>query len=263
MAKDPWYKFYPEVWESDTKLQSCSLEAQGFLIKMMNMMHQSCKPGYLLINGAIPPMTTLCSLSRLHHKTVYKNLKELLGKGVLVEEDGVLCCKRMVKDHAFRESQRAFGKKGGNPAITESTVKGSVKTPLKPRSKSIEYRVKKKETTKERIVVPDKFTTDAKRVLAYLNASIGAKYQPAKGTLEPIIARLKEGFSVEDCIQVVTGQLLDPYFIDNPKFLRPSTLFGNKMAGYLQASKKNDRRKSGSDHVCGAPFDAPSQRRPR
>lgn len=156
MSKDPWFKFYPTDWDSDVKLQSCSLAAQGLLIKLMCMMHQSPKPGYLLIGSSAPTWAQVGRVGRVPHNTLCKYLNELLENGVLVEEDGVLVCQRMVRDQAYRESQAEHGKKGGNPKLTGKTHKGS----LIPRSQKSEAR--KRHTTTVRVFsLPDWMPEDA------------------------------------------------------------------------------------------------------
>lgn len=95
---------------------------------------------------------------------------------------------------------------------------------------------KKKEEGKKQHVSGENIL--AKEILEYLNDAVGGKYKPVDGTLRPIIARLKEGYTFDDFCQVIRGQMKDRYFLENPKFLRPSTLFGSKFAGYLQAAPK-------------------------
>ena len=239
MAKDPWFKFYPTDWLSDSKLQSCSLGARGLLIEVMCLMHQSRRPGYLLINGHKPPINTLKTLVKTHHKTLITHLKELLDNGVLKEEDGVLVCPRMVRDQAYRESQSNHGKRGGNPKLVDQTHKGS----LKPRSQKLEARDKETTTTTTTnmcVLAPDDGLLEkAKEVIVYLNESTGSRFRPTGKNVDLVRTRLKEGFTVEDCKQVVDGQKLDPYFLEHPKYFRPSTLFGSKFEGYLSAAPKN------------------------
>ena len=82
-------------------------------------------------------------------------------------------------------------------------------------------------------------------VLDFLNEKAKKKFKHTESNLEPIIARLGEGYSVDDCKKVVTNQIVDPYFVDNPKFLRPETLFRkSKFAGYLENTP------SGSSKSC-------------
>jgi hypothetical protein len=117
MPKDPWFKFYPADWQNDIKLQSCSLAAQGLLIKLMCFMHQSTRPGYLLINGQKPNKTQTKRITNCHQNEYKTKLKELINAGVLIELDDMIVCPRMVKDQAVRDANREAGKKGGNPTL--------------------------------------------------------------------------------------------------------------------------------------------------
>jgi hypothetical protein len=104
-------------------------------------MHQSEKPGYLLINGSPPSYKALYRLLHLHHNTLGKPLHELLEKGVLTKEGETLVCPRMVKDQEVRQMRREVGRKGGNPALVNQKVKAEVN----PRSQKSEAR--KRNTT--------------------------------------------------------------------------------------------------------------------
>jgi uncharacterized phage protein (TIGR02220 family) len=61
----------------------------------------------------------------------------------------------------------------------------------------------------------------ASEVLSYLNLKTGRKYRSFK----EIVPRLNEGHSVEDFKKIIDVKLLDPYFIENPHYLNPETLF--------------------------------------
>jgi len=123
----PSFSFYPADWLNDIKLQSCSLAAQGLLINMMCLMHQSEKYGYLLINGCNPDPKVALKLLRFGDKRgpkqFQKLVQELLTFGVLQKtDDGVYFCQRMVKDEALRRVRRANGKQGGNPILVKQEV---------------------------------------------------------------------------------------------------------------------------------------------
>jgi len=62
---------------------------------------------------------------------------------------------------------------------------------------------------------------DALGVLNYLNERTKRKYS----RMVEISARLKDGGTVEQCKQIIDNQTQDEYFIKNPKFLNPTTLF--------------------------------------
>lgn len=136
MGKLPAFQFYPADWLNDIKLQTCSLAAQGLLLNLMCLMHQSEKYGYLLINGSIPSVIDVSHLLRLHHKTYQARLKELILKGVLYEGgNGVIYNKRMVKDEYIRQVRREAGKLGGSPLLKQK-VKQEVKQKSTPSSSS-------------------------------------------------------------------------------------------------------------------------------
>lgn len=65
------------------------------------------------------------------------------------------------------------------------------------------------------------YNGDAQIILAYLNEKKGSKYEDDSF----IIPRLKEGRTIQECIQVIDNKLQDSYFIENPKYLCPETLF--------------------------------------
>ena len=134
MMESPAFQFYPEDWLSNIKLQLCSMTAQGLLINLICLMHQSEKYGYLLINGSQPDHKMVMKLLRMNYKTFNKALNELLSCGVLKEdEEGVIYCKRMVKDEYIRNVRRESGKRGGNPAL--NLVKQEVKQEDKQKDK--------------------------------------------------------------------------------------------------------------------------------
>ena len=65
------------------------------------------------------------------------------------------------------------------------------------------------------------YSERAKEVLLFLNEKTNKKYSKD----DEIISRLKEGKTVDDCKQIIINQMSDAYFIENPKFLNPVTLF--------------------------------------
>lgn len=66
----------------------------------------------------------------------------------------------------------------------------------------------------------------AAEVLSYLNDKSGHRFKPVDGTLNPIIARLGDGFAADDCKAVIDAKVKQ--WASDPKmaeYLRPSTLF--------------------------------------
>jgi uncharacterized phage protein (TIGR02220 family) len=88
-----------------------------------------------------------------------------------------------------------------------------------------------------------KHNSAAAEIIDYLNQKTGKKYRHAKAHLSVISARLKEGFTLEDCKRVIdikTAQWLND---EKEKYLRPETLFRpSKFEGYL-----NERERGGNN----------------
>ena len=79
---------------------------------------------------------------------------------------------------------------------------------------------------------------DAREVLEFLNRKAGRNYRPTKVNLDFILARMKEGYSLQDCKSVVAMKVREWSGDDvMNKFLRPATLFNcakfNSYAGEL------------------------------
>lgn len=80
--------------------------------------------------------------------------------------------------------------------------------------------------------------------LAYLNHSVGKNYKYLEKNLKHIMARLNEGYTLEDFKQVIDVKTEE--WKDNPeffKYLRPETLFGSKFDSYLNQKPKNSKSK--------------------
>lgn len=73
-------------------------------------------------------------------------------------------------------------------------------------------------------------------VVQALNEETGSHYRPtSKATMRHVLARLREGFTVEDCKEVIRKKSEEWGGTDMAKYLRPETLFGPKFEGYLNA----------------------------
>ena len=90
--------------------------------------------------------------------------------------------------------------------------------------------------------------------LAYLNHTVGKNYKYLDKNLKPIMARFKEGYTLEDFKQVIDIKTAE--WKDSPefsKYLRPETLFGSKFDGYLNQKPKTIKGKS-EDNFPDLPF---------
>lgn len=73
----------------------------------------------------------------------------------------------------------------------------------------------------KKIIKKNIYCEDAKKVLDYLNSIHNRNFRDTTH----IKARLRQGYSIDDCKKVIDNKKADPYFIENPQYLRPTTLF--------------------------------------
>ena len=85
-------------------------------------------------------------------------------------------------------------------------------------------------------------------VLQYLNETCGKRFRPLDSTIKYIKARLIEGYKIEDLKKVIDYKKRDPWFIQNPRFLNPETLFyPGKFMRYLDQCENQMDFAGGSD----------------
>jgi uncharacterized phage protein (TIGR02220 family) len=73
--------------------------------------------------------------------------------------------------------------------------------------------------------------------LDLLNRQAGTQFKPTDANLRPIRARLREGHCLADAQTVVAAKVAKWSGTEMAEYLRPSTLFGPKFDGYLQACR--------------------------
>lgn len=106
MGKRPSFQFYPGDWIRDG-VSGCSLAAQGLWLRMMIVMHDSERYGYLSTNGSPMPPAAIaqrCGCTVEEYKIL---LAELISAGVprrnRVE---IIFSKRMAEDEKRRKNAR-------------------------------------------------------------------------------------------------------------------------------------------------------------
>lgn len=86
---------------------------------------------------------------------------------------------------------------------------------------------------------------DVKKVVAVLNEETGSSYRPTtKATQRHILARLREGFTIDDFEKVIAHKSAEWKGTPNERYLRPNTLFAGKFEGYLQAAQQIERKQA-------------------
>lgn len=90
--------------------------------------------------------------------------------------------------------------------------------------------------------------------IVYLNQVANKRYKFVDKTKRLLLARFKEGYTLEDFKQVIDIKTAE--WKDSPefsKYLRPETLFGSKFDGYLNQKPKTIKGESG-DNFPDLPF---------
>jgi hypothetical protein len=104
-------------------------------------MHKSKKYGFLVqkVAGKWSNMSpkTIQKVTGLTSKRIVSGIKELSKNNVIkYDENGLMYSKRLVKDHALRETRKNSGKLGGNPNLVKQEVKQSDNQKTTPSSSS-------------------------------------------------------------------------------------------------------------------------------
>lgn len=114
----PWFKFYPADWRAEPALRMVTLEARGFWIECLCIMHEAEPYGHLIVRGVPLEVPQMAAIVGAPEQVVRSCLHELEEAGVLSRNGaGTITCRRMVRDAKKRERDKNNGKKGGNPGL--------------------------------------------------------------------------------------------------------------------------------------------------
>lgn len=131
------------------------------------------------------------------------------------------------KKKAAEEAHREAGKAGGRPANKPKKTKDNQ---TKPISMEVEVDIGNRKMEK------DKLSAAADDVLEALNDCAGKHFRPIDGNRKYIIARMREGYTKEDCLAVVQKMSAKWGNTDMADYLRPKTLFSaSNFDGYLNS----------------------------
>lgn len=100
---------------------------------------------------------------------------------------------------------------------------------------------------------PQRYAEEVEEIVSYLNEKAGTKYRAkTEATRRHIVARLNDGFSVDDFKEVIDKKCAGWIGTDYQKYLRPETLFGSKFESYLNENSKRKEKTSyaGIDADC-------------
>lgn len=140
----------------------------------------------------------------------------------------------LVKWELRAENSRNNGQLGGRP-----------KKPIKPK-KPTRF-INNPDEPKKPVIVNDNVTVNDKEIniiIDYLNDKSGKNFKSnTDKTISKLIARFKEGFTIDQFKKVIDIKTTEWLNTDFEKFLRPETLFGNKFEGYLNQQSINPKSK--------------------
>ena len=119
MNGNRWSKFWWQDWQGDKALRTVSLAARGLWMELLCIAHDAEPYGHVLINGRSPSAEMLASLVGVRRQRELSSLLvELESAGIFSRNaDGIIYCRRMVRDKATSDAGRESGRKGGNPAL--------------------------------------------------------------------------------------------------------------------------------------------------
>lgn len=216
MPKQPYIPLYIGDWEKDTNCISAL--AEFALLKLTFKLFNSQKRGEIITN-----FHSLSLLFKSNLEQTRQIFDELIYNNILdISEDGhgnfIIKSRRMIREATLSEIRSLAGSEGG---------RGN-------KAKQKQTESKKKAKHKQ---IHD---NDIEYIVKLLNEKSGKSFDSkTPKTMSLILARKKEGFTVDDFEKVIIYKCDEWNDDDKMKqFIRPQTLFSDKFEGYLQAVPK-------------------------
>lgn len=117
--KLPYMKWFWGDAVRDTRI--LSLEARGAWADLIALMHDGEPYGYLSINGKPLEYKKIARFMGISVSNLEKVIEEILDNNIFSRgDDGVIFCRRMVRDNYLRKARGEGGKKGGNPNLKDT-----------------------------------------------------------------------------------------------------------------------------------------------
>lgn len=114
--KLPSMQYYPNDWRSDAGVQSLDYFTRGVWHEILCIMHVSDTRGRLTLNNNKMPIEALAMALGLSIQITESAVNKILEYGVAsLDDEGVVYCRRMVRDEQIRLKRKAAGAMGGNP----------------------------------------------------------------------------------------------------------------------------------------------------
>jgi hypothetical protein len=128
--KRPSFPWYPGDWKRDTAVQSCAPLVRYLWREMLDIMHDGEPYGHLTAGGRKVEPGELARMVGLQPRFVSGALAELGEKNVYsVTPDGVIFCRRMVRDEVTRNARADGGADSAKNPNVPRCKDGSKDTP--------------------------------------------------------------------------------------------------------------------------------------
>lgn len=263
MADVKWIKIVTDVFDDEKLLLIETLpEADSIIViwfKLLCLAGKQNNSGVFLMNDKIPyTEKMLATIFRRKESTVQLALKTFENFGMIEIVDGVITIpnwekhqkldqlemakeqtRKRVAKHRAKQKLLASGDEKNNN-VTQCNVTSNVTSNVTVTQCNAD-RIDKNRIDKNRI-------DNIKDIVEYLNLKTNSKYRhTTKSTKDSIIARLNEGFTVEDFKTVIDNQYLKWHGTEWEQYLRPQTLFGTKFESYLNTPPTKAKKETNAD----------------
>lgn len=198
------------------------LQLKGTALDVYAIIYGFSQDGESCFTGSLQ---YLCDFTNASRPTVIKALKELVEKDVVIkienEMNGVKFCKYKA-----------------NLQLVKNLDGGSKET-LPPSKETLPGGGKETLPNNKEYINNNILNNNIKYIVEYLNKKLGTKYKTdTKETVDLLKALLTKGekpYTVENITSVIDKKYDEWAGTDMEKYLRPSTLFGNKFESYFNA----------------------------
>lgn len=241
--KSPAFQFYPKDWLSDENVAALSKEEEADYIRLI------C---FCWLEGSIPAELAQIELllkpdregNRMIDPVVYRCFEPDPNNPSRLVHPRLEKERKKQKD--WREKCSVAGKASADArrAKRKAEAKGSTTT-VQPNVNTSVSSLQSSSSTKNIKTLKDKDICT--EVINCLNEKAGRKFKNIDTHHQWIRARINEGFKLEDFMKVVDTQV--KLWKDDPemnRYLRPYTLFGNKMDGYLNTQPEVEKKRTKS-----------------
>lgn len=238
MAKNPAFQLYTGDWLKDPNLSMCSPATRGIWMDLICAMHENDRSG--IVTGPLVGLARLCRCSPEEMKISLEELKDTKTACVTDHHKKITVTnRRMERESKERKNnkirQAKFRKQEKKADVTEKSrlhsSSSSSSSVLKTSMSGSEPDELPPEKQKSK---PNGYSRQATEIIDFLNEKAGRSYRPVSTNLELVIARMKEGYEIQDFKSVIARKVREWSGDEKmAKFLRPATLFNKtKFAQY-------------------------------